>query len=149
MNEAGRKKKRHLLVIGVCLSSVSCHSDCKVHWRYFQELMTIVLQDLEGFATVYLDDILIYSKSLEEHLIHIQNVFDRLRQYGVKLKLKKCQFLQDETSYLGFVINWGGNKPCGKKLEAIKALPVPTCVRECRSFIGMCNYRRFIPNTQQ
>ena len=106
----------------------------------FQELMTIVLQDFEGFAIAYLDDILIYSKSLDEHLMHIQDVFDRLKQHELKLKLTKYQCLQDETNYLGFVINQKGIKPCEKKLEAIKTLPVPTCVRECRSFIGMCSY---------
>ena len=113
----------------------------------FQELMTIVLQDCEAFATAYLDDILIYAQSLEEHLLHIQNVFDRLKQHGLKLKLKKCQFLQNETNYLGFVINEKGIKPCEKKVQAIRTLPSPTCVKECRSFIGMCSYyRRFIPN---
>ena len=113
----------------------------------FQQLMTIVLQGLSHFATAYLDDILIYSETLEEHLFHLQTVFDRLREHGLKLKLKKCSFRQAETNYLGFIINGNGISPDPQKVEAIKSLPAPTCVIEVRSFIGMCSYyRRFVPN---
>ena len=113
----------------------------------FQELMSIVLADLDQFAIAYLDDILIFSSSLEEHMSHIQQVFDRLRQHDLKLKLKKCHFLQAETNYLGFVINQNRIKPDPKKVEAIQSISAPTSVREVRGFIGMCSYyRRFIPN---
>ena len=113
----------------------------------FQELMAIVLQGLSHFATAYLDDILINSETLEQHMGHLETVFDRLRQHGLKLKLKKCSFLQAETRYLGFIINASGISPDPLKVEAIRSLPTPTCVREVRSFIGMCSYyRRFIPN---
>ncbi|MCG8045975.1 MAG: RNase H-like domain-containing protein [Candidatus Thiodiazotropha endolucinida] len=113
----------------------------------FQQMMAIVLQGLSHFATAYLDDILIYSETLEEHLFHLTTVFDRLRLHGLKLKLKKCSFLQAETQYLGFIINAQGVSPDPQKVEAIRSLPTPTCVREVRSFIGMCSYyRRFIPN---
>lgn len=113
----------------------------------FQELMSVVLEGLSHFAIAYLDDILIFSETVEGHLHHIQVVFDRLRQHGLKLKLKKCGFLQSETNYLGFVIDSSGIKPDPKKVESIKSIPAPTCVREVRSFVGMCSYyRRFIPN---
>ena len=113
----------------------------------FQELMSIVLQGLSDFSTAYLDDILIFSETLEQHLTHIQTVFDRLRKHGLKLKLKKCSFMREETNYLGFIINEKGVSPGPQKVEAIKSLPAPTCVREVRSFIGMCSYyRRFVPN---
>ena len=112
----------------------------------FQELMAIVLQGLP-FATAYLDDILIFSETLEDHLSHLETVFNRLRQHGLKLKLKKCSFLQSETHYLGFIINVKGISPDPAKVEAIQSLPTPTCVREVQSFIGMCSYYRwFIPN---
>ncbi|VDH96240.1 Hypothetical predicted protein [Mytilus galloprovincialis] len=65
----------------------------------FSRLMEIVLEELP-FAVAYIDDILIYSSTLDEHLSHIQQVFDRLRKHGLKLKLKKCQFLKNETNYL-------------------------------------------------
>ena len=116
----------------------------------FQELMNRVLEGLGNFTTAYLDDILIYSQTLEEHLTHIQQVFDRLCMHNLRLKLKKCSFLRRETNYLGFVINDNGIKPEEKKVDVIRALPPPTNVREVRSFIGMCSYyRRFIPHFSQ
>ena len=116
----------------------------------FQELMSVVLQECSEFATAYLDDILIFSSSFEEHLTHLNIIFQKLRQHKLKLKLKKCSFLKTETNYLGFVIDEQGIKPDQKKVEAIRSLPVPTCVREVRSFVGMCSYyRRFIPNFSQ
>ena len=116
----------------------------------FQELMSVVLQGCDNFATAYLDDILIFSATLEEHLEHLSIIFDKLRQHKLKLKLKKCGFLKLETNYLGFVISEDGIQPDQKKIEAIRGLPAPTCVREVRSFIGMRSYyRRFIPNFSQ
>ena len=91
----------------------------------FQELMNIVLQGCEDFATAYLDDILIFSSTEEEHTQHIQTVFDRIREHGLKLKLKKCSFFEAETEYLGFVINEQGVKPDEKKVKAIRTLPPP------------------------
>ena len=61
--------------------------------------MSTVLDGMETFAMAYLDDIIVFSRSPEEHFEHLQRVFDRL-----KLKLSKCQFLSEETKYLGFVI---------------------------------------------
>ena len=113
----------------------------------FQELMSVVLQGLGDFAIAYLDDILVFSPTLEDHLQHLDTIFDRLRKHDLKLKLKKCNFLESETNYLGFIIGKDGIKPDPKKVEAIRSLPIPTCVREVRSFIGMSSYYRiFITN---
>ena len=60
----------------------------------FQELMNIVLQGCEEFAMAYLDDVLIFSKNPEEHLRHIETIFERIRQHGLKLKFKKCAFFR-------------------------------------------------------
>ena len=113
----------------------------------FQELMSVVLQGLGDFAIAYLDDILVFSPTLEDHLQHLDTIFDRLRKHDLKLKLNKCNFLESESNYLGFIIGKDGIKPDPKKVEAIRSLPISTCVREVRSFIGMSSYyRRFIPN---
>ena len=113
----------------------------------FQELMNIVLQGCEECAMAYLDDVLIFSKDPDEHLRHIETIFKRIRQHGLKLKLKKCTFFKEETDYLGFVISQDGIKPDSKKVEAIRDLQEPKSVREIRGFIGMCSYyRRFVPN---
>lgn len=66
----------------------------------FSQLIAIALQGLEKFTVAYLDDILIYSETLEDHLSHIKQVFEKLRQHDLKLKLKKCSFLKEETKYL-------------------------------------------------
>ena len=117
---------------------------------FFQELMAVVLHDCQGFATAYLDDIMIFSETLEEHIEHLSIIFDKLRLHRLKLKLTKCSFLNWETHYLGFIISEEGIKPDENKVEAIRSLPVPTCVKEVRSFIGMCSYyRRFSPNFSQ
>ena len=109
--------------------------------------MSIVLNGCNTFAIAYLDDILIFRGTFEEHMLHLNTIFERLYEHGLKLKLKKCSFLQHQVIYLGFVIDQDGIKPDQKKVEAIRALPVPTCVKEVRSFVGMCSYyRRFIPN---
>lgn len=106
----------------------------------FQELMNIVLQGQEEFAIAYLDDILVFSKTHQYPLRHIQDVFHRLRQHGLKLKLKKCSFFKEQTEYIGFIINEHGVKPDPKKVEAIQKLPAPTTVRDVSGFIGMCSY---------
>ena len=116
----------------------------------FQELMSVVLQGCNDFATAYSDDIMVFSSTFEEHLEHLNIIFGKLRQHNLKLKLRKYSFLQLKTNYLRFVISEEGIKTDEKKIEAIKFLPVPTCVRKVRSFIRMCSYyRRFIPKFSQ
>ena len=112
----------------------------------FQELMSVVLQGCEEFATAYIDDILIWSPDAESHRKHIQIVMNRIRQHNLRLKLKKCSFFKSETAYLGFTISDKGVQPDPKKVKVIQALSSPRTVREIRSFIGMAGYyRRFIP----
>ena len=77
----------------------------------YSELMMRVLQGCESFATSYIDDILIFSKTFEEHIQHIQMVFDRLREHKLKMKLRKCAFAQSKTVYLGYEVSKAGIRP--------------------------------------
>ena len=111
----------------------------------FQEPMSIVLHGLGNFATAYSADIIILSVSEEEHKQHIQNVFHCLMQHN--LQLSKCKFMQKEIQYLGFIMSESGIMTDPDKVRVIRQMLPPTCVREVRSFIGICSYyRRFIPN---
>ena len=114
----------------------------------FSELMDKTLADTQHkFARAYLDDVIIFSKTFEEHLEHIETVFSRLRDAGLKLKMSKCDFLKCEVNYLGHVVSATGIKPDPEKVKTIQRLATPATVRDVRSFIGMCSYyRRFVPN---
>ena len=114
----------------------------------FQRVMQAVLAGLEWRTCfVYLDDVLIASKSFKEHLQHIKEVLARLRAAGLRLKPKKCLFLREEVPYLGHVISENGIKPDSSKTEEVKAFPAPNDVTGVRQFIGLASYyRRFIPS---
>ena len=114
------------------------------------ELMSIVLHGLGDFVLAYLDDIILLSASEEEHKQHIQKMFDCLRQHNIKSTLSKCKFMQKETQYLAFIITEDGIMADPDKVKVMKQMILPTCVREVRSFTGMCSYyKRFIQISQQ
>ena len=110
----------------------------------FMRLMNEVLKDFLGkFAIVYLDDILIFSKTLVEHLIHIYKVFDKLREEKLLINLKKCSFVK-ELVYLGFIVSTEGLKMDPENVKAILEWPIPRSAIEVRSFHGMATfYRKF------
>ena len=91
----------------------------------FQQLMSVVLAGLKNFSMAYLDDILVFLSSASEHPQHLQAVFKRLQSHGLKVKLPKCQFMNEETSYLGFVINKNGIKPDSHKIDKTRSIPNP------------------------
>ena len=146
-----KTKKRQLsLVTRVYLNLMLCPLAFRMLLQYFKNSCLLSYKVVMIFATAYVDDIMVFNSTLEEHLEHLSIIFGKLKQHNLKLKLKKSSFLHLETNYLGFVISEEGIKPDEKKIEAIKSLHVPTCVREVRSFIGMCSYyRMFIPNFSQ
>jgi len=110
----------------------------------FQELMTRILGDIEQ-TVVYLDDILIFSKSLEKHYEILDRVLDRIEKAGLRINPEKCHILKTEVKFLGHVINEKGIQTDPSKLEAIKSFEKPKCIKNLRSFLGICNYyRRFI-----
>ena len=113
---------------------------------YFQELMTGVLKDLP-FAMAYMDDIIIYSSTPEEHLQHIKTVFEKLRHAKQSMKLSKCHFFTKEIQYLGHILGMEGIRPVPAKTEAIKAMHPPVNPKQVCAFLGLVGYyRKFIKN---
>ncbi|XP_035988756.1 uncharacterized protein LOC118561082 [Fundulus heteroclitus] len=113
----------------------------------FQRLMDQVLNGCDNYACAYLDDIVIYSGSWEEHLKHLEEVLRRLQSAGLTINPEKCVLAQSETEYLGFVIGNGVIKPQVRKVHAIESCPLPRTRKQLRSFLGMAGfYQRFIPN---
>ena len=113
---------------------------------YFQELMTGVLKDLP-FAMAYLDDIIIYSSTREEHLEHIKTVFGKLRHAKLSMKLSKCHFFAREIQYLGHILGIEGIKPVPTKTEAIRAMHPPVNPKQVHAFLRLVGYyRKFIKN---
>ena len=96
---------------------------------------------------IYLDDIVIFSSTFQEHFEHLEAVFSHLAEHNLKLKASKCEFLNSENTYLGHVVSEEGIQTDPEKLEAIRTWPVPQNVKEVRSFPGFTGYyRRFINN---
>ncbi|XP_016354714.1 RNA-directed DNA polymerase homolog, partial [Sinocyclocheilus anshuiensis] len=112
----------------------------------FQDFMHEVLQEyLHRSVLVYMDDMLIYSRSMAEHRHHVAEVLERLREFHLFLKAEKCSFHQSSVQFLGYVINDGGIQMDEGKVEAIRNWPVPTTVKKLQRFLGFANfYRRFM-----
>ena len=112
----------------------------------FQELMTGVLKDLP-FAMAYLDDIIIYSSTPQEHLEHMRTVFKKLRDAKLSMKLSKCHFFAKEIQYLGHILGKEGIKPVPAKTEAIRIMHPPVNPKQVCAFLGLVGYyRKFIRN---
>jgi hypothetical protein len=109
----------------------------------FQRLMNDVLREYIGkICLVYLDDIIIYSKNIEEHKRHVKLILEKIREANLKLKPTKCQWFKDELTFLGHVINKNGVKPWDGNIKKIKEAPIPTNVTEVRRFLGLSQYYR-------
>ena len=114
----------------------------------FQRLMHDCLGDLNiRWCIVYLDDIIIFSDTKEEHLKRLEAVFQKLAAAGLKLKPSKCFLFREEIEYLGHVVSGKGISTKPKKVEAVTKWPTPKAVYDVRSFLGFVGYyRRFIKN---
>ena len=96
---------------------------------------------------IYLDDIIIFSSTFNEHLRCLACVFDRLKAAGLKLKAKKCHFVQEQVTYLGHIISNKGIELDKAKLTAVTAYPTPQTTKKVKQFMGISNYyRKFIPS---
>ena len=114
----------------------------------FERLMGRILAGLTWkVCLIYLDDIIVYSKSFEEHLNALEEVFTRLFEANLKLSPKKCNMFQKSVTFLGHMISEHGIATDLDKIKAVKMWPIPKSVREVRSFLGLCSYyRRFVLN---
>ena len=112
----------------------------------FQRLMNTVLRGiLWDYAIPFLDDVVIYSNNVQEHLMHLEEIFRRLEAAGLKLKPQKCQFGLDQIQYLGHNIGRKGLAPFAEKVKAVREFPTPTSITQVKSFLGLANYyRKFI-----
>ena len=112
----------------------------------FMRLMNHILRSLIGkFVVVYFDDILVYSKSMEDHAHHVRQVLSILRKEKLFGNLAKCTFSKDKLIFLGFVVSSKGIEVDDSKVEAIRNWPTPTNVSQVRSFHGLGGfYRRFV-----
>lgn len=114
----------------------------------FQAVMNHILKPLlMKCVVVFIDDILIYNKSWEEHLQHVQLVFDILRQHQSKVRLSKCSFAKQQLKYLGHILSSEGVATDPSKIAIVHKWLIPNSVKELRSFLGMAGYyRRFVRN---
>lgn len=112
----------------------------------FQRLMNNVLHGLIGkTCLVYMDDVVVFSTSLQEHIEKLKQVFERFRMCRLKVQLDKTEFLKKEAEFLGHIITPEGIKPNPKKLQAIEKYPIPKTTKQIKSFLGLIGYyRKFI-----
>lgn len=112
----------------------------------FQAVMDRLFRPfLDKFVVCYLDDILVYSKNVDEHIEHLRQVFDVLRREQLYAKLSKCHWAKSQVEYLGHIVSADGIRMDPRKTSAVKDWPKPTNVSDLRKFLGLTNYfRKFI-----
>ena len=117
----------------------------------FQRLMQLALSGLSWeMVLVYIDDLIVHSKTFEEHIGHLKEVFEKLRAAGLKMSPKKCDFFRREVTFLGHIVSEQGIKTDPSKITAINEWPQPTTVKDVQAFLGLCGYyRKFIKGFAQ
>ncbi|XP_078240212.1 uncharacterized protein LOC144586237 [Pogona vitticeps] len=113
----------------------------------FQRLMDRVLEPVSTFVGAYIDDILIFSKSWEEHIIHIKRVLEELKKAGLTVNPSKCKVAQEKVKFLGHVVSKGEIRPSEEKIDKLSDWHVPRTKKEVQQFLGLAGYyRQFVPN---
>ena len=117
----------------------------------FQYLMELCLGEMHlKWCIIYLDDIIAFSKTPEEHIERLRGVFEKLSAAGLKLKPSKCEFFKSRITYLGHIVSKDGIETEKKKVITIQEWPIPKTVTEVHSFLGFMNYYcKFIPKYAQ
>jgi hypothetical protein len=115
---------------------------------YFMDLVnSVFMPKLDKFIVVFIDDILIYSKNLEDHAKHLHIILQRLREHHLYAKFSKCEFWLDSVKFLGHTISSDGISVDPSKVQEVMDWKLPTSVHQIRSFLGLAGYyRRFIPD---
>jgi len=123
---------------------------CNIPATFQREMNRIFLPLIGKCMFVYMDDIVIFSTSLEQHMLDLQNVFNIIRNNGLKTNLSKCHFFKEEVELIGNVLSTEGVKPIQKKVESINKIQSPKDIRQLRSFLGAIGYyRKFIKGYAQ
>ena len=114
----------------------------------FQRLMERCMGEMNlRDCLIYLDDVIIFSTTFEEHLDRLDAVFTRLKEHNLKLKASKCEFMKSRVTYLGHVVSQNGIETDPDKTEAVRTWPVPRTVKDVRAYLGFTGYyRQFIQN---
>jgi hypothetical protein len=123
-------------------------TNAPAHFTYLMN--SVFMPELDKFVVVFINDILIYSKSKEEHATHLRVVLTRLREHKLYAKFSKCEFWLDRVPFLGHILSAEGVAVDPSKVKDILEWKPPTTVHLVRSFLGMAGYyRRFIPDFQK
>lgn len=105
-------------------------------------LNSLLGPEVTEFAAIYVDDLLIHSDSIDEHLHHLNTIFKKMKEAGLTVKLRKCMFFREEVSFLGHVVSGKGVSMDPKRSQAIDQYPRPRNIRELRAFLGLVNYEQ-------
>jgi hypothetical protein len=139
-------------------TAISCHMG---HYQFtklpfgvnngpatYQRCIDFILTGLIGIdCLAYLDDLICYSATIEEHAEKLERIFQRLEQANFKIQPSKCVSATDTVEYLGHIVTKEGVKPDPKKIRAVEDFPTPRTVRDIRAFIGLAGYyRRHVQN---
>ena len=109
----------------------------------FQRALNFILRKfINIICLIYLDDIVIFSRTIEEHIIHLSQILTCLKIAGLKVKLSKCQFAQTAVKYLGHIVSADGVRPNPGKVDSIVKFPSPKNVDELKTALGMLSYYR-------
>jgi RNase H-like domain found in reverse transcriptase/Reverse transcriptase (RNA-dependent DNA polymerase)/Integrase zinc binding domain len=149
----------HQIEMDQCSIEKTAFSVDNGHWEFlrmpaglrnspatFQRAMDEILKDIQNkICMVYMDDIIVFSTSLQEHIQNLKLVFSKLREARLKIQIDKCEFFRKEVEFLGHVVTPHGIKPNPNKIKAIKNFPIPKTHKQIKSFLGLLGYyRKFI-----
>ena len=149
MDESSKEKTAFRTSNGLYQFCVMPFGLCKAP-ATFHRVIQHILAGLGGsspFYGAYIDDVLVFSDTFEQHILHRQQVFECLRSSGLLLHPKKCMLAGTSATYLGHIKSQDGIQPDSTKITAVCDFPIPTTVKGVHQFLGLASYHRwFVPN---